>query len=147
MIAILYKIPINLCFIIHVLNNFLFYEIFKLLQEPYYHGSITQNTAEKRLGTSMTPGTFLVRQGATEEEFILSIKCAPEFRQTPFRHLFIKHNKDGKEGFTTQFGNTKGPRKFETMAKLIANFQIEPISFDDNSPDVILTNPWNKGAV
>ena len=113
---------------------------------PYYHGSIQETVAEQRLGSSPTPGTFLVRDGTDEGEFVVSVKCPPE-EGPEFRHLNVKHDKDGKDGFVARFGAMAGPRKFESMAKLIANFQIEPITFEDDSPDVVLTNPWSKSAV
>lgn len=109
---------------------------------PWYYGNLTREEAEEMMGAQVKPGTFLVRKSAAEHEYILSIK-APEGGPS-FRHLAMRHT--SKDLFKVQFGAME-EREFSSMNDVIDHFQVTPITFDEDSPDVVLTNPWNKSEV
>ena len=99
--------------------------------------------AEGMLSSVVKPGTFLIRRGADSKEYILTVK-APE-GGPQFRHLPVTLAKDGR--IVAQFGAMETSMNFESINELVRHFQITPIPFEEDSPDIVLTNPWNKSEV
>lgn len=116
----------------------------QVCNEPYFYEKITRLEAEEMLSSMVKPGTFLVREGDSSKEFFLTVRApegGPSFRQLPFRL-------DKASGsFVAQFGSMEDSLSFKTMGELISHFQVTPIKFDEDSPDVVLTHPWNKSIV
>lgn len=100
--------------------------------------------AEEMLSSMVTPGTFLVREGPGSKEFFLTIRApegGPSFRHLPFRYDKVS------DGLVARFGSMEGDKTFISMEELVSYFQVTPINFDEDSPDVVLTHPWNKSVV
>ena len=96
------------------------------------------------LSSMVKPGTFLVhRSGEKSKDYILTVK-AP-MGGPAFRHLPITYAKNGH--LKAQFGSMETSMTFESMNDLVNHFQITPILFDEDSPDVVLTHPWNRSEV
>ena len=110
----------------------------------YYYNKITTQEAEEMLLSTVNTGTFLVRRGTVSKEFVLTVK-APEGGPS-FRHLPFKYDKESN-GFLAQFGSMKETMNFTTLKELVSHFQVTPIEFEEDSPDVVLTVPWNKTEV
>ena len=100
--------------------------------------------AEEMLSLMVKPGTFLVRQEASGKEFVLTAR-APEGGPS-FRHLPFKYDKESN-GLVAQFGSMKDSMRFNTLDELVSHFQVTPIEFDEDSPALVLTHPWNKSEV
>ena len=100
--------------------------------------------AEEIISLMAKPGTFLVRRGVCSKEFILTAR-APEGGPS-FRHLPFKYDK-ASNTLVTQFGSMAESMSFHTLNALVSHFQVTPIEFDEDSPDLVLTLPWNKTAV
>ena len=49
--------------------------------------------------------------------------------------------------FVAQFGSMDDSKSFQTINELVSHFQVTPIPFDEDSPDLVLTHPWNKSEV
>ena len=99
--------------------------------------------AEEMLSSMVKPGTFLVRQEASSKEFILTAR-APEGGPS-FRHLPFKYDKESND-LVAQFGSMRDMH-FNTLDELVSHFQVTPIEFGEDSPDLVLTHPWNKSEV
>ena len=97
------------------------------------------------LSSMVKPGTFLVREGPNSKEFILTMR-APEGGPS-FRHLPFKYDKTSDTLLVTQFGAMEDSMNFKSMEELVSHFQVTPITFEEDSPDVVLTHPWNKSIV
>ena len=100
--------------------------------------------AEEILSLKVKPGTFLVRRGGSSKEFILTAR-APEGGPS-FRHLPFKYDK-ASNTLVAQFGSMADSMSFDTLNALVSHFQVMPIQFDEDSPDLVLTLPWNKTEV
>ena len=116
-----------------------------MCDEPYFYEKITTLEAEEMLSSLVQPGTFLVREGASSKEFILTVR-APEGGPS-FRHLPLKYDKASDALLVTNFGTMDDEMSFHSMQELVSHFQVTPITFDEDSPDVVLTHPWNKSEV
>ncbi|KAJ7369566.1 Dual adapter for phosphotyrosine and 3-phosphotyrosine and 3-phosphoinositide [Desmophyllum pertusum] len=113
--------------------------------EPYFYEKITMVEAEETLSSMVKPGTFLVRQGATSKEFILTVR-APEGGPS-FKHLPFRCDKESDGVLVAQFGSMEDSMNFKSMSELVSHFQVTPIKFEEDSSDVVLTHPWNKSEV
>ena len=49
--------------------------------------------------------------------------------------------------FVAQFGSMDDSKSSQTINELVSHFQVTPIPFDEDSPDLVLTHPWNKSEV
>ena len=96
------------------------------------------------LSSMVKPGTFLARRGDSSKEFVLTVR-APEGGPS-FRHLPFKYDKESRS-VVVQFGSMEDSMSFNTLGELVSHFQVTPIEFDEDSPDLVLTLPWNKSEV
>lgn len=119
--------------------------VLQVCNEPYFYEKITVLEAEEMLSSMVKPGTFLVREGGSSKEFFLTVR-APEGGPS-FRHLPFKYDKAGSGSLVVQFGSMEDSLNFKSMDELVSHFQVTPIEFDEDSPDVVLTHPWNKSVV
>ena len=95
------------------------------------------------LDNKVPVGTFLVRKGIQSEEYVLTVKGpngGPDHR-----HLLIKHT--SKDQFEVQFGSMPLSLEFDSISDVIEHFQVTPIEFGGDVPDVVLTNGWDKTLV
>ena len=115
-----------------------------MCNEPYFYEKITILEAEEMLSSMVKPGTFLVREGESRKEFFLTVR-APEGGPS-FRHLPFRYDKTSN-GLVAKFGSMEDSMNFKSMEELVSHFQVTPIEFDEDSPDVVLTHPWNKSVV
>lgn len=115
----------------------------QVCNEPYFYDKITKLEAEEMLSSMVKPGTFLVRRGVSSKEFVLTVR-APEGGPS-FRHLSFKYDKTSS-GLVAEFGSLEG-KNFSTLDELVSHFQVTPIEFDEDSPELVLTHPWNKTEV
>lgn len=118
--------------------------MFQICNEPYFYSKITEQEAEEMLSSMVKPGTFLVRRGESSKAFFLTVR-APEGGPS-FRHLPFKYDKESSS-FIAQFGSMDDSKSFQTINELVSHFQVTPIPFDEDSPDLVLTHPWNKSEV
>lgn len=100
--------------------------------------------AEEMLSSMVKPGTFLVRRGFNGKECVLTVR-APEGGPS-FRHLPFKYDK-ASNVLVAKFGSMEDSMSFSTLNELVSHFQVTPIKFDEDSPDLVLTHPWNKSQV
>ena len=122
----------------------IFFSILQICNEPYFYNKITKEESEEMLSSMVKPGTFLVRRGDSSKEFVLTVR-APEGGPS-FRHLPFKYDK-ASSSFVVQFGSMEDSMSFNTLVDLVSHFQVTPIGFDEDSPDLVLTHPWNKSEV
>jgi len=118
--------------------------VLQVCNEPYFYEKITILEAEEMLSSMVKPGTFLVREGPNSNEFFLTVRApegGPAFRHLPFRYDKVS------DGLVAQFGSMEDDMTFKSMDELVSYFQVTPINFDEDSPDVVLTHPWNKSVV
>lgn len=127
------------------LGNLKSRKIAMVCDEPYFYEKISTLEAEEMLSSMVQPGTFLVREGASSKEFALTVR-APEGGPS-FRHLPFKYDKASGALLVTEFGTMDDEMNFSSMQELVSHFQVTPITFDEDSPDVVLTHPWNKSVV
>lgn len=80
--------------------------------EPYFYEKITTLEAEEMLSSLVQPGTFLVREGASSKEFILTVR-APEGGPS-FRHLPFKYDKASDAILVTNFGTRDDEMSFHS---------------------------------
>ncbi|XP_067023578.1 protocadherin Fat 4-like isoform X2 [Acropora muricata] len=111
---------------------------------PYYYNTITELEAEGMLSSTVKPGTFIVRRGDCSREFVLTAK-APEGGPS-FRHLPFQYDKTRKE-YVVQFGSMTESVNFSSVNELVSHFQVTPIEFEEDSPDLVLSLPWNKTEI
>ncbi|KAK3739519.1 hypothetical protein QZH41_016191, partial [Actinostola sp. cb2023] len=114
-----------------------------LHEAPYYYDKIAPIEAEMLLDNKVPVGTFLVRKGIQSEEYVLTVKGpngGPDHR-----HLLIKHT--SKDQFEVQFGSMPLSLEFDSISDVIEHFQVTPIEFGGDVPDVVLTNGWDKTLV
>ena len=96
------------------------------------------------LSSMVKPGTFLVHRGESSKEFFLTVR-APEGGPS-FRHLPFKYDKE-RHSFVVQFGSMDDSKSFKSVKELLSHFQVTLIPFDEDSPDLVLTHPWDKSEV
>ena len=85
-----------------------------------------------------------MRRGDCSREFVLTAK-APEGGPS-FRHLPFQYDKTRKE-YVVQFGSMTESVNFSSVNELVSHFQVTPIEFEEDSPDLVLSLPWNKTEI
>jgi hypothetical protein len=85
----------------------------------------------------------LIRKGTNTDEYVLTVKC-PDGGPS-HRHLLLKYT--SKQKFEVQFGTMPLSLEFDTASDVIEHFQVTPIEFGENVPDVVLTDGWCKSLV
>ena len=125
----------------HALDKILYLQMSNI---PYYYNTITELEAEEMLSSTMKPGTFMVRRGDSSREFVLTAR-APEGGPS-FRHLPFKYEKTRNE-CVVQFGSMTESMNFASLNELVSHFQVTPIEFEEESPDLVLSLPWNKTEI